>query len=153
MHFSHCACLPKTGITLFINQRRYNHSEPPVVIRTVVVIVHDIAERRQRFRAASLLPRMMSANDGLGRGPTRCSAVPSPSPPDRDDVSVPSSFGVAPPTATAVVGGHHCSIVIVPLSRTIAIIVLVLLFPPERTPIPDRETRPRATYDDDGSPA
>ncbi len=113
--------------------------EPPIVIRTViVVVVVDIATRRQRFRASSLLPRMMSANHGLGREPTRRSAVPSPSPPDRDDVPVPSSFGVAPPTATAVVGGRHRSLLIVPLSRTVAVIFLVLLLPPERTPIPDR---------------
>ncbi len=39
--------------------------EPPVIIRTVVVVV-DIAARRQRFRAASLLPRMMLANPGWG---------------------------------------------------------------------------------------
>ncbi len=94
---------------------------------------------------------MTSANDGRGGEPTRRSAVQSPSPPDRDDVLVPSSFCVAPPTATAVIGGRHRSLVIVPFSRTVAVIVLDLLLPPERTPIPDRDSRPRrATYDDDG---
>jgi hypothetical protein len=89
----------------------------------------------------------MSANDGPGGEPTRRSAVPSPSPPDRDDVLVPSSFGVAPPTATAIVGGCHRSLVIIPLSRTVTVVVLVLLLLPERTPIPDRDSRPtRATY-------
>jgi hypothetical protein len=84
--------------------------------------------------------------------PTRCSAVPSPLPPNHDKVPVPSSFGVAPPTATAVVGGRHCSLVIVPFLGTFAVIFLVLLLPPERTPIPDRETHPRrATYDNNGS--
>ncbi len=78
--YSHCICLPKTSITFFINQRGYVHLEPPVVICTVVVV--DIAARRQRFCAASLLPRMMSANDGPGGEPTRHSAVPSLSPPD-----------------------------------------------------------------------
>jgi hypothetical protein len=136
-----------------VNHRGYVHSEPPVVIRTVIVVV-DIAARQQHFRAAFLLPRMMSANDGLGGEPARRSAVPSPSPPDRDDVLVPSSFGVAPPTATAVIDGRHRSLVIVPLKRTVAVIVLVLLLPPERTPIPDRDSRPRrAPYDDDGGPA
>ncbi len=74
--------------------------------------------------------------------------MPSPSPLARDDVLVPSSFGVAPPTATAVIGGRHRSLVIVPFSRTVAVIVLILLLPPERT-------HPRrATYDDDdGGPA
>jgi hypothetical protein len=91
---------------------------------------------------------MMSANDGSGGEPTRRSAVPSPSPPDRDDVPVPSLFGIAPPMATAVAGGQHRSLVIVLLSRTVAVIFLVLLLPPERTPIPGRETRPRrATYE------
>jgi hypothetical protein len=148
--YSYCICSPETGIVLFVNQREYVHSEPPVIIPTVVVVV-DIAARRQCFRAASLLPRMTSANDGRGGEPTRRSAVQSPSPPDRDDVLVPSSFCIAPPTATAVIGGRHRSLVIVPFSRTVAIIVLVLLLPPERTPIPDRDSRPRrATYDDDG---
>jgi hypothetical protein len=92
----------------------------------------------------------MSANDGRGGEPTRQSTVQSPSPPDRDDVLVPSSFCVAPPTATAVIGGRH-RLVIVPFSRTVAVIVLVLLLPPERTPIPDRGSRPRReTYVDDG---
>jgi hypothetical protein len=146
--YSHCICSPKTGITLLNNQRGYVHSEPPIFIRTVVVGGVHIAARRQRFRAASLLPRMMSANDGPGGEPTRRSAVPSPSPPDRDDVPVPLSFGIAPPMATAVVGGRHRSLVIVLLSRTVAVIFLVLLLPPERMPIPDRETRPRrATYE------
>ncbi len=65
---SHCICSPKTGITLFINQRGYVHLGPPVVICTVLVIVVNIATRGQRFRAASLLPQMMSANDGPGAG-------------------------------------------------------------------------------------
>ncbi len=47
--YSHCICLPKTGITLFINQRGYVHSEPPVVICTVVLIIVDIAARGQCF--------------------------------------------------------------------------------------------------------
>jgi hypothetical protein len=148
--YSHCICSPETGIMLFVNQKEYVHSEPPVVIRTVIVVV-DIAARRLRFRAASLLPRMTSANDRRGGEPMRPSAVQSPSPPYRDNVLVPSSFRVAPPTATAVIGGRHRSLVIVPFSRTVAVIVLVLLLPPKRTPIPDRDSRPRrATYDDDG---
>jgi hypothetical protein len=141
--YSHCICSPKTGITLLNNQRGYVHSEPPVFISTVVIGGVAIAARRQRFRAASLLPQMMSANDGPGGEPTRRSAVPSPSPPDRDDVPVPSSFGIAPLMATAVVGGRHHSIAIVLLSRTVAIIFLVLLLLPERTPIPKGETRSR----------
>jgi hypothetical protein len=97
---------------------------------------------------------MMLANNGPGGEPTRRSAVPLPSPPDCDNVPVPLSFGVAPPMATAVVGGRHHSLVIVPLLGTVVVIFLVLLLPPERTPIPDRETHPRrATYDNDGSPA
>ncbi len=97
---------------------------------------------------------MMLANDGSGRELTRRSVVPSPSLPDCNDVPVPSSFGLAPPMATAAIGGRHYSLVIVLLLQTIAIIFLVLLLPPKRTPIPDRETRPRrATYGDDGSPA
>jgi hypothetical protein len=97
---------------------------------------------------------MMSANDGPGEEPTRCSAVPSPLPPDCDDVLVPSSFGVAPLTVTAVIDGHHRSLVIVYLLQTVAVIVLVLLLPPERMPIPDRDSRPRrAKYNNDGSPA
>jgi hypothetical protein len=95
---------------------------------------------------------MISANDGPGGEPTRRSAVPSPLPPNRDNVPVPSSFGVAPPVATAVVGGRHCSLVIVPLSGTVAVIFLVLLLPFERTPIPDHETHlRRATYNKAGS--
>ncbi len=145
--YSLCICLPKTGITLLNNQRGYVHLEPSIFICTVVVGGVNIAARRQRFRAASLLPRMMSANDGPEGEPTRRSAVPSPSPPDRDDVPVPSSFSIAPPMATAVFGGRHCSLVIVFLLRTVAVIFLILLLPPERTPIPDGETRPRrATY-------
>jgi hypothetical protein len=46
--YSHCICLPETGIMLFVNQRGYVHSEPPIVICTVVVVV-DIAARQQRF--------------------------------------------------------------------------------------------------------
>ncbi len=122
--YSNCICLPKTGITLLNNQRGYVHLEPPVFIRTVVLVGVNIAARKQRFRAASLLPRMMSANDGQEREPTRCSAVPSPSPPDRYDVPFPSSFGIAPPTATAVVGDRHRSLVIVLLSQTVAAIFL-----------------------------
>jgi hypothetical protein len=144
--YSHRTCSPKTGITLFVNQRGYAHSEPPDVIRTVVVFV-DIAARQQRFRAASLLPQMMLANDGPGREPTRCSTVPSPSPPDRDNVLVLSSFGIAPPTATAVVGGCHHSLIIVPLLQPVAVIVLILLLVPERMPMPDRDSCPRrVTY-------
>jgi hypothetical protein len=118
------AVLPKTGITLLNNQRGYVHLEPPVFICTVVLIGVDIAARKQRFRAASLLPRMMSANNGQGREPTRRSAMPSPLPPDRDDVPFPSSFGIAPPTATAVVGDRHRSLVIVLLLRIVATIFL-----------------------------
>jgi hypothetical protein len=93
----------------------------------------------------------MLANDRLGGEPTRRSAVPSLSLPDCNNVLVPLSFGVAPPTATAVVGGRHCSLVIVLLLRTVAVIFLVLLLPPERTPIPDRETHLRMAAYDDGS--
>jgi hypothetical protein len=151
---SHCIFLPKTGITLFINQRGYDHLEPPVVICTVILIVVNIATRQQHFQAASLLPQMMSANNRPGGELTRCSAVPLPLPPNRDDVPVPSSFGIAPPTATAVVGGCRCSLVIVFLLQTIAIIFLILQLPPKRMPILDLETRPRkATYNNDGSPA
>jgi hypothetical protein len=137
---------------LFVNQRGYVHLEPTIVICTVVVIV-DIAASQQHIQAISLLPQMMSANNGRGREPKR-SAVPSPLLPDCNNVPlVPSSFGVAPPMATAVVGGCHCSLVIVPLLRTIAVIVLVLLLPPERTPILNRDSRQRrATYDNDGGP-
>jgi hypothetical protein len=67
---------------------------------------------------------MMSANDGQGREPTRRSAMPSPLPTDRDDVPFPSSFGIAPPTATAVIGDRNRSLVIVLLSRTVAAIFL-----------------------------
>jgi hypothetical protein len=142
--------LPETGIMLFVNQREYIHSEPPVIICTVVIVV-DIAARQQCFRATSLLPRMTSANNGQGGEPTRRSVVQLPLPPDRDDVLVPSSFCIAPSTATAVIGGHHCSLVIVPFLQTVAIIVLVLLLLPERTPIPDRDFHPRrATYNDNG---
>jgi hypothetical protein len=92
----------------------------------------------------------MSANDGRGGEPTRRSAVQSPLPPDHDDVLVLSSFCVAHPTATAVIGGHHC-LVIAPFLQTVAVIVLVLLLPPKRTPIQDLDSRPRReTYDDDG---
>jgi hypothetical protein len=41
--YSHCICLPKTGITLFIDQRGYVHSEPPIVICTVIIV--DIPAR------------------------------------------------------------------------------------------------------------
>jgi hypothetical protein len=41
--YSHCICLPKAGITLFINQKGYVHLEPPVIICTVVVV--DLAAR------------------------------------------------------------------------------------------------------------
>jgi hypothetical protein len=57
----------------------------------------------------------------------------------------------ASPTTTAVVGCPHRSLVIVPLSQTIPVIVIVLLLPPERMLIPDRDSHlRRATYDDDG---
>jgi hypothetical protein len=46
--YSHCICLPETGITLFVNQRGYVHSVLPIIICTVVVVV-DIAARQQRF--------------------------------------------------------------------------------------------------------
>ncbi len=148
--YSHCICSPKTGIMLFVNQRGYVRLEPPVIICTIIVIV-DIAARQQRFQAASLLPRKMSANNNMGGGePTRRSASPSPLPPDCDNDPVPSSFGVAPPMATAIVGGCHLSLVIVPLLQSVAVIILVLLLPPKRTPIPDHDSCPRrATYDND----
>jgi hypothetical protein len=122
--YSNCICLPKTGITLLNNQRGYVHLEPPVFIRTIVLVGVDITARKQRFRVASLLPRMMSANDWQGREPTRRSAVPSPLPPDHDDVPFLSSFGIAPPTAAAVVGDCHHSLVIVLLSQTVTAIFL-----------------------------
>ncbi len=31
--YSHCICLSKTGIRLFINQLGYIHSKPPIVMR------------------------------------------------------------------------------------------------------------------------
>ncbi len=61
----------------------------------------------------------------------RCSTLPSLLPPNCDNVPVSLSFGVAPPMATAVVGGRHLSFVIVPLLHTIAIIVLLLLLSPK----------------------
>jgi hypothetical protein len=109
--YSHCICSPKTGITLLNNQRGYVHSESPVFIRTVVVGGVDIAARRQRFLAASLLPRMMSANDGPGVEPTRRSAVPSPSPPNCDDVPVPCPSALRLPWPL-----QSLVVVIVPLS-------------------------------------
>jgi hypothetical protein len=97
---------------------------------------------------------MMLASNRPGRELTRRSVVPSLLLPDRNDVLVLSSFGVAPPTATAVVGGYHRSVIIVPLLQTIAIIILVLLLPPERMPMPDPDSRPRrVTYNNDGGPA
>jgi hypothetical protein len=72
----------------------------------------------------------------------RRSAVQSPLPPNCNNVLVPSSFCVAPLMATAVIGGHNC-LVSVPFSQTVAIIVLILLLPPKRTPIPDCDSRPR----------
>ncbi len=110
--------------------------ESPVIICTIVVVV-DIAARRQHFQAASLLPRKMSANGGTGGRPMRRSALPSLPPPDRNNVPLPSSFSVAPPMATAVIGGRHFSLVIVPLLQTVAVIVLVLLISPKecRSPI------------------
>jgi hypothetical protein len=82
---------------------------------------------------------MMSANNGPGGKPTRRSAVPLPLPPDWDNVPVPSPFGIAPPMATAVIGGCHCSLLIVPLLGTIAVIFLILLLLPKRTLIPNHE--------------
>ncbi len=46
--YSHCICLPETSITLSDNHRRYIHLEPPIIIRTVIVVV-DIATRGQHF--------------------------------------------------------------------------------------------------------
>jgi hypothetical protein len=43
--YSHCICLPKTGITLLNNQRGYIHLEPPVFIRTIVASGVDITAR------------------------------------------------------------------------------------------------------------
>jgi hypothetical protein len=103
--YSHCICLPKTGITLIVNHRGYVHLELPNDICTVIVVV-NIAARRQHFQATSLLPQMMAANNGPGRELTRRCGVPSPLP-NRDNVLVSSFFGIAPPTATAVVGVHH----------------------------------------------
>jgi hypothetical protein len=93
---------------------------------------------------------MMSANNWRGGERMRCAAVQSPSLPDCDNVLVPSSFCVAPPPATAVIGGRHRSLVIVPFSRTVTVIILVLLLPPKRTPIPDRDSRPRREAYNDG---
>jgi hypothetical protein len=95
---------------------------------------------------------MMLAKDRRGGERTRRSTVRSPLLPDRDDVLVPSYFCLAPPTATAVIGGRHRSLIIVPFLQTdVAVIVLVLLLPPEKMPIPDRDSRPRRkTYDNDG---
>jgi hypothetical protein len=137
--YSHCICSPKTGITLFTNTRRYVHSEPPIVIYTVVVVVDNIASRQQRFRVASLLPQMMLANDEPGGEPTRLSAVSSWLQPNCNNVLVQLSFGVAPPMATAVVGACHCSLVIVLHLQTVAIISLILLLPPKRMPFLDHE--------------
>ena len=47
--YSNCICSPKTGITLLNNQRGYVHLEPPVFIRTVVLVGVNIAARKQRF--------------------------------------------------------------------------------------------------------
>ncbi len=95
-----------------------------------------------------------SANNGLGGEPMRRSMVPLPLPPDHNNFPVSLSFGIAPPTATAVVGVHHCSLVIVPLLQTVTVIFLVLLLPPKKMPIPDCEIcLRRATYNNNGSPA
>jgi hypothetical protein len=92
----------------------------------------------------------MLANNGRGGERTRHSAVQSPLLPDCNDVLVPSPFCVAPPTATAVIGGRHHSLIIIPFSQTVAVIILVLLLPPERTPIPDCESCPRREAYNDG---
>jgi hypothetical protein len=47
--YSHCICLPKTGILLLNNQRGYVHLEPLVFICSVIVIGIDIAARRYCF--------------------------------------------------------------------------------------------------------
>jgi hypothetical protein len=78
-----------------------------------------------------------------GGEPKRRSAVPSPLPPNCNDVQVPLFFGIAPPMATAVVGGCHRSLVILLLLLTVAVIFLILLLPPKRTPFPDPGTLPR----------
>jgi hypothetical protein len=85
---------------------------------------------------------------GGGEEETFCGAIPSP--PNCNDVLVPSYFCVAPPTATAVIGGCHRSLVIVPFLQTVAVIILVLLLLPKRTPIPDRDSHPRREAYDNG---
>jgi hypothetical protein len=147
--YSHCICLPETGITLFVIQKGYVHLTARRHLHCRCYCRH----RRKMTAFPSRIPP--SANDvgqrRAGGEPTRRYVVQSPSPPDRNDVLVPSSFCVAPPMATAVIGGCHCSLVIVPFLQTVAVIVLVLLLPPERTPIPDHDSCPRReTYDDDG---
>jgi hypothetical protein len=131
---------------MFINQRGYNH------------LYHRHLHRHQQhcrktnaFPSKIPPPRNDVGQQRAGGGANRTSVVASPLPPNRNNVWVPSSFGVAPPMTNAVVGGCHCSLVIVPLLQTIAIIILVLLLLPKRTPILDRETHLRATYDNIGS--
>ncbi len=111
-----------------------------------------LSHRRKTTAFLSRIPP--PANDvgqrQAGGEPTRRSTVQLPSPPDCNNVLVPSSFCVAPPTATAVIGGRH-RLVIVPFLRTVAVLVLVLLLPPEGMPIPDHDSRPRReTYDNNG---
>ncbi len=152
--YSYYLCLPKTGTTLFINQKGYVHLEPPVVIRTVDIVVIKLFREMTAFLSRTPPPVNDVSQRQAGGEPTRCSAVPLPLPLNCDNVTVQPSFGVAPPTATAVVGGCHHSLVIVPLLQTIAVINLVLLLSPKRMPIPDHETcQRRATYNDNGGPA
>jgi hypothetical protein len=42
--YSHCICLPKTGITLLNNQRGYVHLEPPIFICTFVVTASTLPQ-------------------------------------------------------------------------------------------------------------
>ncbi len=119
--YSHCIYSPKTGITLLIMKKGFVCSEPPIVICTVtivvvvivvvIVILVNIAMRRQLL---SHIPPL--AND-IGQGqaggePTRCSAAPSPSAP----------LGMK---------FWYCSLVLIPLLRTVFIVVLVLLLLPK----------------------
>jgi hypothetical protein len=151
--YSHCICSPKTGIMLFVNQRGYVHSEPTVVIRTVVDVV-DIAARRQRFRAASLLPRKISANGGTGGGADETFRVAIA-------VAARSRQCSGSIVLRRCASHGHCSrwwSSSFPRNRpSLANRRHHRPRPPpkpKRTPIPDRDSRPRrATYDDDSGPA
>jgi hypothetical protein len=124
------------------NQRGFVRSEPPVVVvnRTVVaVVVVNIASRRH---LPSRIPPL--ANDigrqwaGGGADETFGSAITVAA--ALDEVTISSIFGVVPPTASVVV-----VVVILPSSWSLALGLRLgpRPPPPARTPIPDRETRPR----------